>query len=44
MDEKVWTEDLLGMMINIGNQTSNAFWEGNLQDEDEIKLHPGDTL
>ncbi|XP_071847781.1 arf-GAP with Rho-GAP domain, ANK repeat and PH domain-containing protein 1-like isoform X4 [Apostichopus japonicus] len=44
MDEKVWTEDLLGMMINIGNQTSNAFWEGNLQDEDEIKLHPGDTF
>lgn len=44
MDEKAWTVDLLRMMVEVGNKNSNAFWESKLHEDDEAKLHPGDTF
>lgn len=35
MDVKVWTDDLIQLMLDLGNKKANAFWEAFLQDIQE---------
>ena len=35
MDVKVWTDDLIQLMLDLGNKKANAFWEESLSVEEK---------
>ena len=35
MDVKVWTDELIQLMLDLGNKKANAFWEESLSVEEK---------
>ncbi|XP_016421118.1 arf-GAP with Rho-GAP domain, ANK repeat and PH domain-containing protein 2-like isoform X2 [Sinocyclocheilus rhinocerous] len=40
LDSSIWTNELIELVLDVGNKNSNSFWEANLPPEEELCMQP----
>ncbi|XP_016336823.1 arf-GAP with Rho-GAP domain, ANK repeat and PH domain-containing protein 2 [Sinocyclocheilus anshuiensis] len=40
LDSSIWTNELIELVLDVGNKNSNSFWEANLHPEEELCMQP----